>query len=53
LFLSIGVESDLIAAMHVGNDHNMSKMGQCAWFQESLTFNLTDEQVINFSQLKA
>jgi len=38
-------ESDLIAAMHVGNDHNMSKMGQCAWFQESLTFNLTDEQV--------
>lgn len=39
------VESDLIAAMHVGIGHNMSNMGQCTWFQESMTFNLTDEQV--------
>lgn len=39
------VESDLIATMHVGNVHNMSNMGKCAWFQESMTFNLTDEQV--------
>ena len=50
--LSTTVESDLIATMHVGNAHNITDMGKCAWFQESMTFNLTDEQVIYFSLLK-
>ena len=44
--LSTTVESDLIATMHVGNVHNITDMGKCAWFQESMTFNLRDEQVI-------
>ena len=51
--LSTIVESDLIGTMHVGNSHNITDMGKCAWFQESMTFNLTDEQVIYFSLLKA
>ena len=51
--LSTIVESDLIATMHVGNAHNIRDMGKCAWFQESMTFNLTDQQVIFFSLLKA
>ena len=51
--LSTIVKSDLIATMHVGNAHNIRDMGKCAWFQESMTFNLTDEHVIYFSLLKA
>ena len=46
------VELDLIATMHVENVHNITDMGKCAWFQESMTFNLTDEHVIYFSLLK-
>ena len=51
--LSTIVKSDLIATMHVGNAHNITDMGKCTWFQESMTFNLTDEKVIYFSLLKA
>ncbi|KAH9324591.1 hypothetical protein KI387_004769, partial [Taxus chinensis] len=39
------VESDLITALSVGYMHNMSNMGQCAWFRESLRVNMTEEQV--------
>ena len=51
--MSTIVKSDLIATMHVGNAHNIRDMGKCAWFQESMTFNFTNEHVIYFSLLKA
>ena len=51
--LSTTLESYLIATMHVGNAHNITDMGKCTWFQESMTFNFTNEHVIYFSLLKA
>eukprot|EP01018_Ginkgo_biloba_P034304 Gb_37969 [translate_table: standard] len=40
-----GVELDVVMAISVRHSRNISNVGQCAWFRESLIMNLTNEQV--------